>query len=402
MVNNFVRLFAGMPRSRSLVFSAAFLVAALALPGCKKAVTDPNDPKFVVAEKGTWVITREDLNKELADFLKQHGITAEQIGPSKMPMVETLTLKNIVLKKLLLEKAATEKPADADKQEKDEFDNIVSRVPPGAKIEDLLAKNGLTVDELKKQIHEKVLVENVIKTEAFKNVEPTDKEIDDIYLKNKDRFNIPPKVRASRVLVHLDPSATPAQKAAKKKIVDKARDRVVKGEDFGKVAGEVSEDQSSKSKGGDMGYFMKGENPDEGFDQVAFATKENAVSPVFLTPLGYQFIKVTSVQPAGVVPVADARTYISGRLRMQKMEAAAHDYTQKLLADSGVTYHLTLVDPPAEMAPGGGPGGQAPSAPDQEPPPAPAPSASTPPPAPAPAPASAPTPAPAPAPAKSK
>ncbi len=64
-------------------------------------------------------------------------------------------------------------------------------------------------------------------------------------MKNKDKFNVPPQIRASRILIIVDEKATPADKAAKKKAIDKAHDRVTHGEDFSKVATEVSEDRYS-------------------------------------------------------------------------------------------------------------------------------------------------------------
>ncbi len=168
----------------------------------------------------------------------------------------------------------------------------------------------------------------------------------------------------------------------------------MKGEDFSKVAMEVSQDRYSAPKGGDIDFFPKGVN-EPGFDDVAFNTKENAVSPVFQTQLGYQFLKVTAIQPAGLVPVADARGYISSKLKEQKMQTQSQDYAKKLLADSGVKYHYVLVTPPAQTqaAPGAAPDA-ADSAPASG---APAPDAAQQ--APAPAPESAPAPAPAPAPA---
>jgi peptidyl-prolyl cis-trans isomerase C len=373
------------------------LAGAALLAGCHPAppaVVDPADPKFVVAEKDNWQITRGDLNTEVSTFLKQHQVTPEQVGPSKMPFLETMTLKNLVLKKLMLAKAAALPQTDADtKAEAAELDSLKQQIPPGQTFDQALKSAGLTEDDLKQRIHEKAQVKKVLDAEAFKNVDPTEQQIDDIYLKNKDSFNIPAKVRASRVLVMVDAKATPADKAAKKKAIDKAHDRVVKGEDFGKVAGEVSEDQSSKTKGGDLGYFQKGENPDAGFDDVAFKTKENAVSPVFLTPLGYQFVKVTAIQPAGTLPIADARGYISSKLKQDNMQKQSQAYATNLLANSGVTYHLKLVDPPAELAPGGPNGAPPQSAPDASAPPADGSAA----PAPAPAPAAADQSAPAPA-----
>jgi len=183
------------------------------------------------------------------------------------------------------------------------------------------------------------------------------------------------------VLILVDDKTSPADKAAKKKAIDKAHDRVVHGEDFSKVAMEVSEDRYSAPKGGDVNFFQRGEN-EPGFDDVAFATKVNTVSPVFMTSLGYQFLKVTAIQPAGPVPVADARGYISSKLREMKSQQQSQEYAKKLLADSGVTYHFVLVDPPAQVDQGQG----APDGASQPPPAAPDSSASTPPAA-APAPA---------------
>jgi PPIC-type PPIASE domain len=353
--------------SKNFPALAALLVAgATLLAGCHPAVTDPNDPKFIVAEKGTWQVTRAELNTEVSNYLKQHQATPEQVGPSKMPIMETAMLKNIVLKKLLLEKAAALPQKDLDTEEAKELDGVKSHIPPGQNFDDLLRKSGLTIDDLKKRIHEKILITKVLEAEAFKNVDPTDQEINDIYTKNKASFTIPAKVRASRILILVDDKTTLAEKAVKKKAIDKARDRVMHGEDFSKVAMEVSQDRYSAPKGGDVNFFARGEN-EPGFDDVAFNTKENAVSPVFLTSLGYQFLKVTASQPAGLVPVAEARGYITSKLREMKMASQEQDYAKKILADSGVTYHLVLVDPPAQNAPPAGPGSGAP-APDNAPP----------------------------------
>jgi parvulin-like peptidyl-prolyl isomerase len=337
-----------------VVLPALLLAGVALLAGCHPAVSDPKDPKFIVAEKGNWQITRGELDAEVASFLKQRQATPEQVGPAKMPVVETAMLKNIVLKKLILDRAATMQLKDVDKEEASELDRLKGPAA-GPEFEQQLKAAGLTLEDLKKRIHEKVLISKVLEAEAFKNVDPTDQEINDIYLKNKESFNIPPKVRASRVLILVDDKTSPSDKAAKKKAIDKAHDRVVHGEDFSKVAIEVSQDRYSAPKGGDINFFQRGEN-EPGFDDVAFNTKVNAISPVFLTSLGYQFLKVTAIQPAGVVPVADARGYITTKLREMKMDEQEQAYAKKLLANSGVTYHLVLVEPPAQTAPSSGPG----------------------------------------------
>ena len=323
---------------------AAFAGLVLATAGCHRAVTDPKDPKFIVAEKGKWQVTRAELDKEVDNFLKQRHATPEQVGPSKMPLLETTILDNMVLEKLIVDRAAALPLKDVDKEEAAALEKIKGHYPSQQELDQQLKTSGLTIDELKKRIHEQVLIRKVLETEAFQNVEPTEQEINDFYLKNKERFNIPPKVRASRILIMVDEKTAPADKAAKKKAIDKAHDRVTHGEDFSKVALEVSQDRYSAPKGGDIGFFQKGENEPQ-FDDVAFNSKPGTVSPVFETPLGYQFLKVTETQPGGVVPVADARTVITNYLRQGKQGEQAKAYTEKLLAQGGVTYHLVRVDP---------------------------------------------------------
>jgi peptidyl-prolyl cis-trans isomerase C len=342
-----------LPRTFGALLSLGLAAALLlSLAGCHQVIKDPDDPRFIVAEKpGAWSITRQELNSEVDLLLHQQHHTREEFGPSKMPVVESRILRGMVLKKLILARAAQLNiaTADIDKDTDALLAQVKSQAPTPQDFDAKLKEAGVTLEQFKERIHDDILIRKVLETDALHDDTPTDQEIDDFYMKNQDKFVVPDKIRASRVVIMIDDRTSAADKAAKKKAIDAARIRIVKGEDFGKVASEISEDRYSAPKGGDIGYFRKGEN-EEGFDEVAFSSKPGVVSPVFQTPMGYQFLKVTDVQPGGVLTIAQVRDIISQHLREQKEAQQGSAYTQSLLDKSGVVFHLVQVDLPATAA----------------------------------------------------
>jgi len=112
------------------------------------------------------------------------------------------------------------------------------------------------------------------------------------------------EIKASHILFMVDENASPADtlKAYNKAV--EARKRLVAGEDFGKLAAEVSEDPSAKDNKGDLGYFtvFRMVYP---FETAAYNTPKGQVSRPARTRFGYHLIKVTDVRDnRGEVAVA--------------------------------------------------------------------------------------------------
>jgi parvulin-like peptidyl-prolyl isomerase len=68
-------------------------------------------------------------------------------------------------------------------------------------------------------------------------------------------------------------------------------ERLSKGEDFGKVAQEVSTDPGSKESGGDLGWFGRGQMIAE-FEDTAFSLQPNQISKPFTTTYGAHIIQL--------------------------------------------------------------------------------------------------------------
>jgi peptidyl-prolyl cis-trans isomerase SurA len=112
------------------------------------------------------------------------------------------------------------------------------------------------------------------------------------------------EVRASHILINLKPDAFPSDTLAAYKKIDDIRKRVAGGEDFEKLARELSEDPSAKYNGGDLGYFtaMQMVYP---FEEAAYKTDKGKISNIVRTRFGYHLLKVIDKKPArGEVEVA--------------------------------------------------------------------------------------------------
>jgi peptidyl-prolyl cis-trans isomerase C len=98
------------------------------------------------------------------------------------------------------------------------------------------------------------------------------------------------EVHARHILVRAAPGDDNASKTAEDKIKAVIA-RLNKGEDFAKVAGEVTEDPSGKANGGDLGFFTKEQMVPE-FADVAFRLDKGKISEPVKTQFGWHVIKV--------------------------------------------------------------------------------------------------------------
>ena len=121
---------------------------------------------------------------------------------------------------------------------------------------------------------------------------------------------VPPEeeVHARHILVRAAAGDDKAGKAAEDKI-KAVIVRLNKGEDFTKVATEVTEDPSGKANGGDLGYFSKEQMVPE-FADVAFSLDKGKISAPVKTQFGWHVIKVEDKRQKPAPAYADVKPQI--------------------------------------------------------------------------------------------
>jgi parvulin-like peptidyl-prolyl isomerase len=108
----------------------------------------------------------------------------------------------------------------------------------------------------------------------------------------------------------------------------KVRARVLAGEDFGKVAAEVS-DAPSKANGGLIGPIDVPELS-EALQKLVQSMKPGEVTPPIRTPRGYQILKLETVKEAAVQPFDSVRDLVAERVHAQRQQQEVRKFLNRV------------------------------------------------------------------------
>jgi len=130
------------------------------------------------------------------------------------------------------------------------------------------------------------------------------------------------EVRASHVLIKVEPNAAPEDTAKAYAKILEVRKRLLAGDDFKKVAADESQDPSVRKNYGDLGYFSAFQMV-YAFENAAFNTEVGEVSDIIRTRFGYHVLKVFDKREArGQVKVAHVMTAAKAEDSDEKRDAA--------------------------------------------------------------------------------
>jgi len=182
-------------------------------------------------------------------------------------------------------------------------------------------KKGLAKSEdFKKRMEEfkKITLINMLLEQELKAVQQdvTEKEAREYYDKHKDEFIKPTERRLSQIVVKNEDEA--------KKVYEK----IDKGEEFEKIAKELSTDEKTKASGGDIGFFKKGQLNQQIENAVSSLRKGQVSMP--LTYKGELYIfKVTDVKGTPV-EFDQIKSQLIEQLKAKKQQDWFNSYIEEL------------------------------------------------------------------------
>ncbi len=267
-------------------------------------------PEHVIAQVNEEQIPVEEFDREFKELILEPGKEIKETG---LENLKRAYLDQVIERKLLVQEARRLGLRVSPK----DLDQAISEIKkdyPGEGFGEKLGLKGMTLEEWKARLEEKLLAEKVMRSAMQFQEKIDEKETFRYYEEHRSSFRLARKVRARQIVLADGEEAIQVVK------------RLKKGESFEKVAMEKSLGPE-KVLGGDLGYFSQGEKPVE-FEHV-FDMEVGTISDVIKSPYGYHIFKLEEKIEPRQVSFEEAKLGILQELRHRKGE----EHYQKWLKD---------------------------------------------------------------------
>ncbi len=290
-------------------------------------------------------IKKDEVENRFAMMLSSQGIPAEAVPEAQKVIVYHKILDQLIVEKLIDKRAAGEKVTDEEVATT--FDRFKKNFGSEEEMAKQVAEHGQTLDQIKTDIKASLREQHWVDSQIKDKVDVSDAEAADYYKSNPDKFTHGEQVRASHILVSVPQDAKPEVVAEKQKQAQEIADRVKKGEDFGKLAEQLSEDPSAKENKGDLNFFDKEQMVPE-FSTAAFAMKKDEISNPVRSQFGFHVIKVTDRKAAETTPLDQAKPQLLAMLKRQKQQSEFKKLVDGIREKADVKVNLPSEEAPSE------------------------------------------------------
>ncbi len=329
--------------------AVSFLLASallIAVAGCHRSPSAD-----VVATVNGKNIMRADLDRYYQAALAD---APQQLSPEEVN-VRRLTILHQMIQDEILQQRATKLNLAASDEDVNAKLTETKAPYTQEEFDKQLKQRNMTLDDFKRDIRRSLTRDKLINKEIESKINITDAEISAFYAAHKSDFNlIEPRYQLARIVV----TGAPSQQAgnlqnnkasndadAKKKI-EILHNRLESGEDFAAVAMNFSEDPSSASNGGDMGFIPESslKSDPQVYGAISKLKPGQFTEVLSATPTSgpYAIYKLLSRDPAGQRLLSDPRIQqaIHTQLHNNRAQLLQNAYYEVLQDEAKVDNYL--------------------------------------------------------------
>ncbi len=190
------------------------------------------------------------------------------------------------------------------------------------------ASSGLSIGSLRRSIADDLRAQQWIAQRISSQINATEDECRKVYDAHRDSFMQPMRFRASHLFVAAPPVMPPEDAETKQQAIKSFAERIKQGETLAELAAVESEDEATKNRSGDLGFFSQARMPSD-FSAAVAKMRVGEISQPIRTRLGFHIIQLTDAKPARQMSFEEARAEIRLMIENAKRRLAV----ESLVAD---------------------------------------------------------------------
>jgi foldase protein PrsA len=257
-----------------------------------------------VASVNGQAITRADFDRKLESSPAAKQVLNQQVQQA------------------LIDQYARDKKVEVTQAEIDKKEAETKAKFPAGQFEQILKQQSLTEQDVQQILKQQLVLEKAIAPQ----IHVSEADIKAYFDKNRALFDKPAQVQARHILT------TDAAKA--KEVLAKLK----AGGSWDALAKQYSTDPSSKDKGGELGFFGRGQMVPP-FEKAAFAAAVNQIVGPVKSPFGYHVIQVEGKKPATRASLATVHDQIKGQLTQQQQAQQVPLFLQQLRSNAKIVVY---------------------------------------------------------------
>ena len=256
---------------------------------------------------------------EIKGILGRFQEQGRKPSEAEMASIRETVLEKMVKLELLSQESKKAGIAVSSADIENELKGYKKGFPDDKAFAKALGAAGITEAELRKQISKNLAIQKFIDTKFKGKAQVTEQEAKDFYNNNQDKFKQPEMAHARHILITAKETEPKADKDRKRAKLVQIQKQLKGGADFAELA-KQSSDCPSKERGGDLGFFPRGQMV-KPFDQAVFKMMPGEVSDIVETEFGYHLIRLEEKKPAKTVSFDEAKAKINAYLTQEKVTA---------------------------------------------------------------------------------
>ncbi len=307
-------------RLTTAVMAAACLLAG---PVTGTAQDSPAAETDTIAVVNGTPITRQTFDSEFQAAMERMAAAGQTPSGIQGMLLRKQVIDSLINEELLVQESKKQGIQVSSDQVNGEIERIKSQFPSEEEFDNALEQRQMTGEDLREKLERRQAIQTLLEKEVPIGEDPTEADKEKFYADNPEMFTSPESVRASHILIKLEPDADPETTSEANKKIKDIEEKLDAGEDFAELAKTHSEGPSNV-KGGDLGFFTRGKMV-KPFEDAAFTLKSGETSPVVQTDFGLHLIRVTDRKSEETVAYKDAEADIARMLvqddRRERFEA---------------------------------------------------------------------------------